>query len=137
MEKTELFDAADRFTELKEEKARKEAEVKAINKELAMQEMKLMDLMVECKLNDFKGNNGIRYLMNNKVYANVKGENKPRLIEVLKKNGWDGLVKEEVNTNTLSSTIREQGWEEECQLPEFLQGLVSLYVKTTIGTRRS
>ena len=46
-------------------------------------------------------------------------------------------LKEEVNAQTFKSFVKEQGWETDEQLPVYLQGIVSLYEKTTIGTRRS
>ena len=55
----------------------------------------------------------------------------------MKENGYAGLVKEEVNAQTFKSFVKEQGWETTDELPEYLQNIVSLYEKTTIGTRRS
>ena len=94
-------------------------------------------MMVESELQNFKGKNGITYSLKTTVIPNVLAENKVALVEALKENGYAGLVKEEVNAQTFKSFVKEQGWEIDEQLPEYLQGIVSLYEKTSIGTRRS
>lgn len=133
----DLKQNAEKLTKLKDEKNRLEADLKIVKKQIDEQEKILIELMVEQELQNFKGTNGITYSLKTAVIPNVLAENKPALIEALKENGYETLVKEEVNAQTFKSFIKEQGWETDEQLPVYLQGIVSLYEKTTIGTRRS
>lgn len=134
---TELKENAQKLTELKDEKNKKESELKIIKHQIEMQEKKLINLMVEQELQNFQGKNGVTYSLKTTIIPNVLAKNKPALIEALKENGYETLVKEEVNLNTFKSFVKEQGWEVDEELPEYLQGIVTLYEKTTIGTRRS
>lgn len=133
----DLKENAEKLTELKDEKNRLEADLKIIKKQIDEQERILIDLMVDQELQNFKGKNGITYSLKTTVIPNVLAENKPALIQALKDNGYETLVKEEVNAQTFKSFVKEQGWEVNEELPIYLQGIVSLYEKTTIGTRRS
>lgn len=133
----DLKQNAEKLTKLKDEKNRLEADLKIVKKQIDEQEKILIELMVEQELQNFKGTNGITYSLKTAVIPNVLAENKPALIEALKENGYETLVKEEVNAQTFKSFVKEQGWETDEQLPVYLQGIVSLYEKTTIGTRRS
>jgi len=137
MKNNELMVEAEFLSHLKENKAQVEEELKQIKKQIDEQERKLVEMMVDQELQNFKGTNGITYSLKTTVIPNVLAENKPALIEALKENGYEMLVKEEVNAQTFKSFVKEQGWEVNEELPVYLQGIVSLYEKTTIGTRRS
>lgn len=132
-----LMVEAEFLTHLKDNKVQVEEELKQIKRQIDEQEKKLVELMVDEELQNFKGKNGITYSLKTTVIPSVLAENKPSLIEALKENGYETLVKEEVNAQTFKSFVKEQGWETDEQLPVYLQGIVSLYEKTTIGTRRS
>ena len=132
-----LMIEAEFLTHLKDNKTQVEEELKQIKKQIENQEKKLIDMMVDSELQNFKGKNGITYSLKTTVIPNVLAENKVALVETLKENGYAALVKEEVNAQTFKSFVKEQGWETTEELPEYLQNIVSLYEKTTIGTRRS
>ena len=132
-----LMVEAEFLTHLKDNKVQVEEELKQIKRQIDEQEKKLVELMVDEELQNFKGKNGITYSLKTTVIPSILAENKPSLIEALKENGYETLVKEEVNAQTFKSFVKEQGWETDEQLPVYLQGIVSLYEKTTIGTRRS
>lgn len=133
----ELMVEAEFLSHLKENKAIVEEELKNIKKQIDEQEQKLVDMMVEEEIQNFKGNNGITYSLKTMIAPNVHAEDKPKLIESLKENGFEYLVKEEVNAQTFKAFIKEQGWGTTEELPDYLKDIVSLYQKTTIGTRRS
>ena len=133
----ELMVEAEFLSHLKDNKSQVEEELKQIKKQIENQEKKLIDMMVDSELQNFKGKNGITYSLKTTVIPNVLAENKVALVETLKENGYAALVKEEVNAQTFKSFVKEQGWETTEELPEYLQNIVSLYEKTTIGTRRS
>lgn len=137
MENAKLSESAEKLTELKDEKAKIEADLKEVKAKIDAQEKILIELMAEEEIPSFKGKNGVTYSLRTAVIPNVLVENKPALIEALKENGYETLVKEEVNAQTFKSFVKEQGWETNEQLPVYLQGIVSLYEKTMIGTRRS
>lgn len=134
---TKLSETAEKLSELKDEKSKIEADLKEVKAKIDAQEKILIELMTEEEIPSFKGKNGITYSIRTAVIPNVLAENKPALIEALKENGYETLVKEEVNAQTFKSFVNEQGWETNEQLPVYLQGIVSLYEKTMIGTRRS
>ena len=113
---------AEFLTHLKDNKTQVEEELKQIKKQIENQEKKLIDMMVESELQNFKGKNGITYSLKTTVIPNVLAENKVALVEALKENGYAGLVKEEVNAQTFKSFVKEQGWETTEELPEYLQG---------------
>ena len=133
----ELQVEAEFLSHLKDNKNQVEEELKQIKKQIEKQEQKLINLMIDHEEQSFKGFNNITYSLKTTVIPNVLAENRPLLIQALKENGFEYLVKEEVNAKTFKSFVNEQGWEEDEQLPEYLQGIVKLYEKTTIGTRRS
>lgn len=133
----ELMVEAEFLSHLKDNKSQVEEELKQIKKQIENQEKKLIDMMVDSELQNFKGKNGITYSLKTTVIPNVLAENKVALVETLKENGYAALVKEEVNAQTFKSFVKEQGWETTEELPEYLQNIVSLYEKTTIGTRRA
>jgi hypothetical protein len=137
MENSKLSEIAEKLSELKDEKVKVESELKDVKAKIDNQEKILIDLMTEEEIPSFRGKNGITYSLRTAVIPNVLAQNKPKLIEALKENGYETLVKEEVNAQTFKSFVKEQGWETDEQLPVYLQGIVSLYEKTTIGTRRS
>jgi hypothetical protein len=133
----ELMVEAEFLSHLKDNKAKVEAELKEIKSQIDKQELKLVEMMTEQELQNFKGSNGVTYSLKTTVIPNVLADNRPALIDALKKNGFESLVKEEVNAQTFKSFVKEQGWETNEELPAYLQGIVTLYEKTGIGTRRS
>ena len=137
MENAKLSETAEKLSDLKDEKTKIESDLKEVKAKIDAQEKILIELMTEEEIPSFKGKNGITYSIRTAVIPNVLAENKPALIEALKENGYETLVKEEVNAQTFKSFVNEQGWETNEQLPVYLQGIVSLYEKTMIGTRRS
>jgi len=133
----ELMVEAEFLSHLKDNKATVEEELKQIKKQIDHQEQKLVNMMVDQELQSFKGNNGITYSLKTMVAPNVLAENKPELIKRLKENGHAGIVKEDVNAQTFKAYIKEMGWETNEELPEFLNDIVTIFEKTTIGTRRN
>ncbi len=126
-----------RFSKLKNEKSELEEDLKRVKQQIEIQQNKLIELMTEEEIQNFKDKNGVTFSLKTTIIPNVLAENKVALVEALKENGYEGLVKEEVNAQTFKSFVKEQGWETTEELPEYLQNIVSLYEKTTIGTRRA
>ena len=51
--------------------------------------------------------------------------------------GYGGLIYETVNANSLSAFVREQISENDDVLPDWLEGLVSVFEKTTVGVHKA
>lgn len=137
MKNNELMVEAEFLSHLKDNKTQLEQELKQVKAQIDKQEQKLIQMMTDEELQNFKGKNGVTYSLRTTVIPNVLAQNKPALIEALKQNGYETLVKEEVNSQTFKSFVKEQGWETDEELPVYLQGIVTLFEKTSIGTRRS
>jgi len=133
----ELMVEAEFLSHLKDNKATIEEQLKQVKRQIEVQEQKLVNMMVDEELQSFKGNNGITYSLKTMAAPNILAENKPELIKRLKENGHEGIVKEDVNTQTFKAYMKEMGWETNEELPEFLQDIVNIFEKTTIGTRRN
>lgn len=137
MNSKQLMSTSADLLKLKNEKSELEEDLKRVKQQIEIQQNKLIELMTEEEIQNFKDKNGVTFSLKTTIIPNVLAENKVALVEALKENGYEGLVKEEVNAQTFKSFVKEQGWETTEELPEYLQNIVSLYEKTTIGTRRS
>ena len=71
----ELMVEAEFLSHLKDNKSQVEEELKQIKKQIENQEKKLIDMMVESELQNFKGKNGITYSLKTTVIPNVLAEN--------------------------------------------------------------
>jgi hypothetical protein len=76
------------------------------------------------------------FCLTTKVYASANPAKKPELFEALKDQGYGSLVYETVNANSLSAFVKEQMEQNDDQLPEWLEGLINTYEKTTVSMRR-
>ena len=137
MNSKQLMSTSADLLKLKNEKSELEEDIKRVKQQIEIQQNKLIELMTEEEIQNFKDKNGVTFSLKTTIIPNVLAENKVALVEALKENGYEGLVKEEVNAQTFKSFVKEQGWETTEELPEYLQNIVSLYEKTTIGTRRA
>lgn len=131
-----IFELADRLKELKEKKKCLEDELKALNTELEETEYELAQMMINEELPSFS-RAGTTFYVSTKVYASPLAEKKAELFETLKRLGYGDLIYETINNNTFSAFVREQMAENDEQLPEWLNGLVNVYEKTTIGMRKA
>ncbi len=137
MNSKQLMSTSADLLKLKNEKSELEEDLKRVKQQIEIQQNKLIELMTEEEIQNFKDKNGVTFSLKTTIIPNVLAENKVALVEALKENGYEGLVKEEVNAQTFKSFVKEQGWETTEELPEYLQNIVSLYEKTSIGTRRA
>ena len=58
-------------------------------------------------------------------------------LEALRAEGYGGLIYETVNANSLSAFVKEQMAENDDTLPDWLNGLVNVFEKTTVGVRKA
>ena len=136
MEKSVIFEMADRLKSLKKQKKDLEDSVKAIGSEIEELDRQLSDAMAETQLDSFSRNGSTFYLYS-RLYASPSTGRKDAMMLALKQNGYGSLVVESVNSKTLSSFVREQMDANEGNIPSWLSDTVSAYEKISVGIRKS
>ena len=136
MEKSVIFEMADRLKSLKKQKKDLEDSVKAIGSEIEELDRQLSDAMAETQLDSFS-RNGSTFYLHSRLYASPSTGRKDAMMLALKPNGYGSLVVESVNSKTLSSFVREQMDANEGNIPSWLGDTVSTYEKISVGIRKS
>ena len=136
MEKSIIFEMADRLKSLKKQKKDLEDSVKAIGSEIEELDRQLSDAMTEAELDSFS-RNGSTFYLHSRLYVSPSTGRKDAMMQALKQNGYGSLVVESVNSNTLSSFVREQMEANEGNIPSWLGDTVSTYEKISVGIRKS
>ena len=136
MQSNELFALADQLRELKEAKKRLEDELKAVGFEIDRVDADLAQRMVDTETQNFT-RSGTMFCLTNTTRASATADRKDELFKALRAEGYGGLVYETVNANSLSAFVREQISENGDVLPDWLEGLVSVFEKTTVGVRKA
>jgi len=136
MDSNQLFNLAEQLVTLREEKEKVEDRLKKLNKYIDDVEFKLSDLMALSETQNFT-RSGKTFYLTTKTRASAVADNKDALHKALKTQGFGALVYETVNANSLSAFIKEQIVENKDILPAWLDGLVNVYEKTTVGVRRA
>ena len=135
MENT-MFTLADRLKSLRDEKANMEAQLKEINAKIEVADEQLTVVMAETETKNFT-HSGTMFSLTTKTRASAVAGSKEELYTALREQGYGDLVYETVNANSLSSFVKEQIGENEDVLPDWLNGLVNVFEKTTVGVRKS
>ena len=135
MEKSVIFEMADRLKSLKKQKKDLEDSVKAIGSEIEELDRQLSDAMTEAELDRFSRNGSTFYLYS-RLYASPSAGRKDAMVLALKQNGYGSLVVESVNSKTLSSFVREQKEANQGSIPSWLSDTVSTYEKISVGIRK-
>ena len=136
MESNELFALADELRALKEAKKYAEQELKEITEEIDRVDAVLSQRMVDTETQNFTRNGTVFCLMN-ATRASATAGRKDELFEALRSAGYGDLVYETVNANSLSAFVKEQTTENDDSLPQWLDGLVTVFEKTTVGVRKA
>ena len=131
-----MFELADSLKELKEAKKQAEQEVKDINAKIEETDFQLSEIMAETETQSFS-RSGTMFFLSNTTRASALADKKVELYEALKAQGYGDLVYETVNANSLSAFVKEQTAENEDLLPDWLDGLVSVFEKTYVGVRKA
>ena len=131
-----MFELADRLKELRDTKKELEQKLTAVNAEIAVVDFNLANAMLESETQNFT-RSGVMFCLTNTTRASVATERKEELFEALRAEGYGGLIYETVNANSLSAFVKEQMSENNDQLPEWLNGLVNVFEKTTVGVRKA
>ncbi len=131
-----MFELADTLKELKEAKKLAEQEVKDINAKIDEVDYALSELMAETETQSFT-RSGTMFYLTTTTRASAVAEKKTDLYNSLKTNGYGDLVYETVNANSLSAFVKEQTSENDDLLPDWLDGLVTVFEKTSVGVRKA
>ena len=135
MDSKDMRELAQKLSSLKDEKNKTEARLKEINAEIDTVDFELATMMLDTETQNFTIA-GIMYCLTNKVRASAVADRKEELYEALRNEGYGDLVYETVNANSLSAFVKEQ-IEEHNDVPEWLNGLVNVFEKTTVGVRKA
>lgn len=136
MESNDLFVLADELRELKETKKRLEDELKAVGLEIDRVDVELAQRMVDAETQNFT-RNGTMFCLTSTTRASATAGRKEELFEALREAGYGDLIYETVNANSLSAFVKEQTTENDDSLPQWLDGLVTVFEKTTVGVRKA
>jgi len=136
MESNELFALADELRELKETKKHLEDELKAIGLVIDRVDACLAQRMADAETQNFN-RNGTMFCLTSTTRASVVSGRKDELFDALREAGFGDLVYETVNANSLSAFVKEQTTENGDALPQWLDGLVNVFEKTTVGVRKA
>ena len=135
MDNNVMFELADRFKDLKERKKQKELELKNINDMIFEVESALMEFMTLSEIQNFT-HSGTTYALRTSLKDSAVAGRKEELYTLLKDAGYGDLVIETVNPSSLSAFVKEQILENENELPSWLDGLVKVFEKNTVSTRK-
>ena len=136
MPSEELFALADQLRELKETKKFAEQELKEITEEIERVDAALAERMISTETQNFT-RNGTMFCLTNATRASAAAGKKEELFAALRAAGFGDLVYETVNANSLSAFVKEQTAENEDIMPQWLDGLVNVFEKTTVGVRKA
>jgi hypothetical protein len=136
MPSEELFALADQLRELKETKKFAEQELREITEEIERVDAALAERMISTETQNFT-RNGTMFCLTNATRASAAAGRKDELFAALRGAGFGDLVYETVNANSLSAFVKEQTAENEDVLPNWLDGLVNVFEKTTVGVRKA
>ncbi|MEN6596033.1 MAG: hypothetical protein ABFC31_13895 [Clostridiaceae bacterium] len=136
MESNDLFALADELRELRETKKRLEDELKAVGLEIDRVDAVLAQRMADTETQNFT-RNGTMFCLTSTTRASATAGRKDELFAALRKAGFGDLVYETVNANSLAAFVKEQTTENGDALPQWLDGLVNVFEKTTVGVRKA
>ena len=131
-----MIEAADKLKALRDRKEELENELKSINADIEDADWFLSELMAQSETQNFT-HAGTMFCLTTKVRANARAGMRSELFEALRANGAGDMIVETVNANTLSSYVKEQMAENDDQLPAWLEPVVSVFEKTTVGVRKA
>ena len=136
MQQEKMFELADKLKALRDQKDALEAELKQINMEIDNADWHLSNHMAETETQNFT-RAGVMFCLTTKTRASAREGMKDELFTALRSEGFGDLVYETVNANSLSAFVKEQMTENGDSLPTWLDGLINVFEKTTVGVRKA
>ncbi len=131
-----LFELADRLKNLRDKKKEIETTLKNVNDMIFEVESALAELMTLSETQNFT-RSGTMFSLTTSTKASAVAGRKDELYTQLKEAGYGNLVVETVNPSSLSAFVKEQISENNDSLPEWLDGLVNVFEKTSISMRKN
>ena len=133
-----MYQRADTLRALIESKRQLQAELDEVKKQLAKEEELLSAEMVERELQNFK-RKGILFYLQAEYYPSIPADDGTQKLffKSLRKEGFGDIVKETVHPQTLKAFVKEQMQRNDDELPEWMDGLVNVYIKNGVRTRKS
>ena len=136
MQTQNMYELAERLKQLREKKKAAEQQLKDVHAEIAKTEYQLSMQMAETETQTFT-RAGTMFTLTTKIRASAVAGRKEELYVALKENGYNDLVYETVNANSLSAFVKEQISENQDTIPDWLNGLVHVYEQTAVSVRKS
>ena len=131
-----MLELAERLKALRDEKNDLEAHLKEVNVAIEEVDYRLATMMAETETQNFT-HSGTMFCLTTKTRASAAADHKEDLYSALRQEGYGDLVYETVNANSLSAFVKEQMAENDDVLPNWLNGLVNVFEKTTVGVRKA
>jgi hypothetical protein len=131
-----MFSLADKLVDLRDEKNDLEAQLKELQAEIGETEFQLAQHMASDEVQNFN-RAGRLFCLTNKMRASAAAGRKEELFEALREQGFGDLIVETVNAQTLSSFVKDQSAENGDALPDWLDGLVSVFEQTGVSVRKA
>lgn len=136
MDTERLFELADELKTLRDHKQALEAELKQVNADIDNTDWHLSNLMADTETQNFT-RAGTMFCLTSTTRASATPDRKDELFDALRAEGFGSMVYETVNANSLSAFVKEQMAENDDTLPDWLDGLVKVFEKTTVGVRKA
>lgn len=126
---TKLLELSDKLKELRSKKSDLDTESKSVGEQIENVTLEMIDLMTTEELTSFN-RNGTTFSLVTQQYAAPEPERKGELWEAMKANGFEDLFT--INSQTLTSTLRELIEANEGVVPDWLSGLIKMAEKSSI-----
>lgn len=134
MNEHRMLELADQLKDLRERKSAVQAELKEIGADIDAVEAALIEIMTAEECTGFKRGSSTFSLVV-KEYPGAVPDCKEELYTQMKKHGFEHLFT--INTQTLSATVKELKANNDDILPEWLDGLVSIFEQPSIRVTKS
>ena len=141
-------DLVNEFIELDEQRKGKDSEIDKIKERMAELEPQIMERFENAGMQSMKSTQGTVIYVRRDLWSGAKEGADVLLLEALKSVGLGDMVKEKVNTQTLSAYVREQEKEQFGQnvsakpeeiigvLPEPLRNAIAITERFSLRTRK-
>lgn len=136
MDNNVMFELADKLKNLREKKKEVETSLKGVNDMIYEVEAALAEFMTLSETQNFT-RAGTMFSLTTSTKASAVAGKKDELYTLLKDAGYGDLVVETVNPSSLSAFVKEQISENDDTLPQWLDGLVNVFEKTSISMRKN
>lgn len=136
MDNNIMFELSDRLKLLKDKKKEVETQLRNVNDMIFELEASLAEFMTLNETQNFT-RSGTTFSLTTSTKASAKAGRREELYSALKNAGYGNLVVETVSPSSLSAFVKEQISENNEELPEWLDGLVTVFEKTSISMRKS